>query len=160
MAFEIHALVPELWCSNFDASMDFYTGVLGFDVVQQRGRDPHAYLSCHGAQIMLAHWPLDGTWVPWHPGDMARPFGRGINLQFMVPDVTALYGDVRARDVQPLVDIYEGDIWKTDCMDTRRQFLVSDPDGYVLRFAQSLRQRPIADADVQKLTAQYGSERT
>lgn len=160
MAFEIHPLVPELWCSDFDASLTFYTTVLGFDVAQQRGGDPHAYLAFHDAQIMIAHWTLDGHWVPWLSEDMAQPFGRGMNLQFMVPDVDALYECVLAQGVKPLVEIYDDEIWKTDCMDTRRQFLVSDPDGYVLRFAQSLGTRPVAPEDKRKLNVQYGADAT
>lgn len=157
MTFEINPLVPELWCSDFEASMQFYTTTLGFDVAQQRGTDPHAYLAFHGAQIMIAHWKLDGHWVPWLPRDMARPFGRGINLQFLVPAVDALYERVLSRGAEPLVDIYEDDIWKSGCMDTRRQFLISDPDGYVLRFAQSLKTRPVEPEDERKLKAQYGA---
>lgn len=45
-------------------------------------------------------------------------------------------------------------IWKTDCMDTRRQFMISDPDGYVLRFAQSLGTRPVDDSDLRNLNEQ------
>lgn len=155
MTFVINPLVPELWCSNFDASIEFYTNVVGFEVAQRRGGDPHAYLSFHGAQIMLAHWELDGNWVPWYPEHMERPYGRGINLQFMVPDVDGLYEAALGRGAEPLVEIYEDDIWKSDCMDTRRQFMVSDPDGYVLRFAQSLRTRPVEEVDRKKLDAQY-----
>ncbi len=36
MTFEIKPLVPELWCSDFEASVNFYTATLGFDVAQQR----------------------------------------------------------------------------------------------------------------------------
>ncbi|SUZ33691.1 hypothetical protein ROE7235_03464 [Roseibaca ekhonensis] len=160
MTFEIDPLVPELWCSDFEASMEFYTATLGFEVVQQRGSDPHAYLAFCGAQIMIAHWELDGNWVPWLPDDMARPFGRGMNLQFMVTDVDALYLRVLSQRVEPLVEIYEDEIWKTNCMDTRRQFLISDPDGYVLRFAQSLRTRPVKPDDERKMNAQYGAQAT
>lgn len=155
MEFAINPLVPELWCSDFEASLDFYTGVLGFAVVQRRRHDPHAYLALHGAQIMIAHWRLDGNWAPWLPQQMTRPFGRGINLQFMVPDVGRLYQSVLARGVSPLVEIYEAEIWKTDVMDRRRQFLIPDPDGYVLRFAQSLGTRPVTDRDQDRLDTQY-----
>lgn len=158
MTLEINPLVPELWCSDFEASMKFYTTTLGFDVAQQRGGDPHAYLAFYGAQIMIACWKLDGNWVPWLPDDMAPPFGRGMNLQFMVPDVDALYEKVLSQGVKPLIKIYEDEIWKTDCMDTRRQFLISDPDGYVVRFAQSLRTRPVEPDDERKLNAQYHAE--
>ena len=89
---------------------------------------------------------------------MARPYGRGVNLQFMVPDVDRMYELVLARGTKPLLDIYDADIWKTDCMDTRRQFMISDPDGYVLRFAQSLSTRPVDDTDHAKLDEQYGTQ--
>lgn len=157
MTFEIDSLVPELWCSDFEVSLKFYTTVLGFEIAQRRGSDPHAYLTLNGAQIMIAHWRLDGNWVPWLPDDMARPYGRGINFQFMVRDVDAMYEAVLARGSRPLLDIYDADIWKTDCMDTRRQFLISDPDGYVLRFAQSLGTRPVDNADLDRLNEQYGT---
>lgn len=156
MTFEINSLVPELWCSDFEASMAFYTTVVGFEVAQQRGNDAHAYLSLHGAQIMLAHWQLDGSWEPWHPEPMARPYGRGVNFQLMVPDIDGLYVAVLSRGTRPFRTIYDADIWKTDCIDTRRQFMILDPDGYVLRFAQSLRTRPVNATDHKKLDDQYG----
>lgn len=154
MTFVINALVPELWCSEFEVSLKFYTDILGFDVAQRRGCDPHAYLSLQGAQIMIAHWTLDGTWVPWRRQEMNRPYGRGINLQFFVPEVRGLYERVLAAGVKPLVEIYEDEIWKTDCMDRRRQFLISDPDDYVLRFAQSIGTRPLDPADDKNQDAQ------
>ena len=157
MAFKINPTVPELWCSDFSVSMHFYVGILGFAIAQQRGSDPHAYLDLHGGQIMIAHWTLDGQWVPWLPGDMARPFGRGINLQFMVPDVADLHAAVLRRGVTPLRAIYDADIWKSDCMETRRQFLVQDPDGYVLRFAQVIGTRPVEDADLRRLDGLHGT---
>ncbi|MBW4973432.1 VOC family protein [Roseovarius mucosus] len=155
MTFAINPLVPELWCSDFEVSLEFHTNILGFEVAQQRGHDPHAYLTLHGAQIMLAHWQLDGTWVPWQPDHMDHPYGRGVNFQFMVPDVDKLYETVLSRGAKPLITIYEADIWKTDCMDTRRQFLIMDPDGYVLRFATSVSNRAVTDTDRANLDAQY-----
>ena len=62
--FQIHSLVPEFWCSNFDESLRFYTEVLGFTVAQRRGHDLHAYLELGDAQIMIACWEQDGTWEP------------------------------------------------------------------------------------------------
>ena len=156
MAFEIESLVPELWCSDFERSVDFYTTILGFGVAQRRERDPHAYLSLGRAQIMLAHWEIDGDWEPWFPQALERPFGRGINLQFMVDGVQRLYGEVLAAGVKPFKDIYDAEVWRTDRMDTRRQFMVLDPDGYLLRFAEVMSARPVEDADHDRLD---GSER-
>ena len=64
--FQVHALVPEFWCSNFDKSLHFYTKVVGFSLAQRRGDDLHAYLELGNAQIMIACWKQEGTWVPAH----------------------------------------------------------------------------------------------
>lgn len=157
MTFEIEPLVPELWCTDFEKSMAFYTDTIGFEVVQQRGQDPHAYLSLNRAQIMLAHWTIDGSWEPWHPKPMERPFGRGINFQFMVDNVQGLHDRVCSLGIKPFVDLFEAEVWKTDCMDTRRQFIVLDPDGYLLRFAQSVRTRAVTDSDHERLNQKYGT---
>ena len=59
--FHIKALVPEFWCSDFEASLRFYTESLGFKVTQRRGTDRHAYLELGDAQLMIAKWHQDGT---------------------------------------------------------------------------------------------------
>ncbi|MDR3449687.1 MAG: VOC family protein [Alphaproteobacteria bacterium] len=157
MAFEINPLVPELWCCDFEKSMKFYTDSIGFKVAQRRGKDPHAYLCLNGAQIMIAHWPLDGSWEPWHPEPMEQPYGRGINLQFMVDDVQHIHDRLLSKGIKPFRDFYASEVWKTDCMDTRLQFMVLDPDGYLLRFSQSFGTRPVTEADHASLNDYYGT---
>ena len=75
--FQIHDLVPEFWCSNFDESLHFYTKVLGFSVAQRRGYDLHADLELGDAQIMIARWDQDGS---WEPAPLEKPYGRGVNF--------------------------------------------------------------------------------
>lgn len=157
MTFRIQPLVPELWCSDFKRSMNFYTDIIGFEVAQQRGADPHAYLTLNHAQIMIAHWTFDGSWEPWLPYQMEQPFGRGVNFQFMVDDVQELLARIVSKGVEPFRELYEAEIWRTDCMDTRCQFMILDPDGYLLRFAQSIRTRPVAASDHRRLDQQYGT---
>lgn len=157
MTFSIQPLVPELWCSDFETSMQFYTDVVGFEVAQRRGTDPHACFRLQHAQIMIAHWTFDGSWEPWLPHQMEKPFGRGINLQFMVENVQDLFDRVVAAGVTPFRPLYDAEIWRTDCMDTRRQFMILDPDGYVLRFAQSIVTRPVTERDHERLSQQYGT---
>lgn len=158
MTFSINALTPELWCTDFEISLAFYKDVLGFDIGQRRGQDPHAYLSREGAQIMLAHWTLDGDWEPWFPEPLERPFGRGINFQFMVSDVRGLHDRVVASGVEPFLALHTATIWRTDRMDDRAQFIVLDPDGYALRFAQVVSHRPVAAADLRALDTAYGAK--
>jgi len=138
MTFEINSLVPEFWCTDFDASLDFYTKTLGFEVAQRREEDTHAYLSFQSSQIMLAWWTFDGTWEPWYPEPLVRPFGRGVNFQFMVQGVQHIYDRVIAADIKPFRDLYTAPTWKTDRVEERRQFIVLDPDGYALRFSETI----------------------
>ncbi len=141
---QINALVPELWCRDFDQSLAFYTDVLGFEIAQRRDKALHAYLQREAAQIMLAHWEQDGT---WETAEMARPFGRGINFQILTRDVQALYQAARSKGMMPFVDLYTRTYWRGDRIDTRMEFAVQDPDGYLLRFTQILSHRPITPAD-------------
>ena len=157
MTFEIEPLVPELWCSDFEKSIEFYTGIIGFEVAQRRGEDPHAYLSLNGAQLMIAHWSLDGSWEPWHPEPLERPYGRGVNFQFMVDNVQHIYDRLLRKGIKPFRDLYTSEVWKTDCMDTRRQFMVLDPDGYLLRFSQTVSRRAVTAADHKRLNQYYGT---
>lgn len=151
MPFEINTLVPELWCSDFERSLEFYTDRLGFEVAQRRARDTHAYLSFQGSQIMIAWWEPDGRWEPWFPAPMERPYGRGINLQFMVKNVRQLHEKMVASGVQPFLKLHTASIWRTDRMDERTQFMVLDPDGYLLRFSQVDSHRPIQQSDIDRL---------
>ena len=157
MTFEINRLVPELWCSDFHESLAFYTEKLDFEIVQQRGDDPHAYLAFQGAQIMLAHWTFDGSWEPWFPAPIKRPYGRGINFQFMIDDVQGVHDRIVANGVEPFLALHTSTIWRTDRMDDRKQFMVLDPDGYLLRFSETVSHRPIEPADIETLNATYGT---
>ncbi len=145
---QINSLVPELWCSDFEESLRFYTETLGFEVVQRRGQSLHAYLDLEGAQIMLAHWKQDGS---WETAQLQKPFGRGINFQIVVKNVRQIYQAVRCSGVKPFVEIYTNDYWRTDRMDKRKEFAVLDPDGYLLRFTQILSDRPIEQSDLENL---------
>lgn len=148
MTFEINRLVPELWCSDFERSMKFYTEDLGFSIAQQRGTDRHAYLSFQGAQIMIANWEFDGAWEPWMPAPLEKPLGRGINFQFMVDNVREIHERVRQAGIEPFLQLHTVSYWRTDRMDERTQFMILDPDGYLLRFSQVDSQQPIEQSNI------------
>ena len=131
--FHINSLVPELWCSDFDESLRFYTNVLGFSVAQRNGNDQHAYLSLQGSQIMIASWKQDGI---WEPAPLEKPYGRGINFQILVSNVREIHATVVSNGVNPFVDLYTKSYWRTDRIDERTEFGLLDPDGYLLRFSQ------------------------
>ena len=150
--FHIHGLVPELWCSDFQESLRFYTEVLGFTVTQRRGNDFHAYLERGDAQLMIAHWEQDGT---WEPAPLERPYGRGVNFFMLVEDVRAIYDSVLAAGIEPFVSLHTRPYWRTDRMDERTEFGVLDPDGYLLRFSKVESYRPIDQSDLDELDLKH-----
>jgi len=134
-------IVPELYCSDFSRSLRFYTETLGFSVRYARPEERFAYLDFAGAEVMIEQTvDLARTFVA---GELDYPFGRGMNLQIEVRDVDALYARVRAAGSRIFLPLEER-WYRRDAEEVgNRQFVVMDPDGYLLRFAQDLAARPI-----------------
>jgi catechol 2,3-dioxygenase-like lactoylglutathione lyase family enzyme len=127
-------LVPELICSSIERSLEFYVGVLGFTVRYARPEERFAYLERDGAEIMLEQ-PTGRTFLT---APLEHPYGRGINLQIEVADVQALYAAVRASAWPLLLELEEKWYRQDQLMRGNRQFVIQDPDGYVLRFFDDL----------------------
>ncbi len=138
-----NALVPELYCSDIAGSLAFYTGVLGFAVRYARPEEGFAYLEREGAELMLdaltAPDPASRTWLA---GPLEAPFGRGINLQIRVSDVDALHRAAIAAGARIFLEMEERWYRADDREVGNRQFILLDPDGYLLRFYQDLGRRP------------------
>jgi hypothetical protein len=91
------------------------------------------------AQIMLEELSA----ASWVTGDLAAPFGRGINLQIEVPDVRSLHEAVVAAGL-PLFGALTTNWYRDGGIEHgQAEFLVQDPDGYLLRFIQHLVERPV-----------------
>jgi len=135
-----NALVPELEVTELRTSLDFYVGVLGFSVKYDRRDEAFAYLHREGAELMLE--AMSGPGRRFHVGLLERPFGRGMNLQIACADVVALHEVVMAAGLEPLIRLEER--WYRVGVVERgnRQFVVADPDGYLLRFFEDLGERP------------------
>jgi catechol 2,3-dioxygenase-like lactoylglutathione lyase family enzyme len=133
-------LVPELYCAELARSLRFYVEVLGFDVLYTRMEESFAYLQREGAELMLEE-PRGRVFLA---GPLQYPYGRGINLQIEVADVAELFAAVQ-RSRSPIVLPLEDRWYRRDDSELgNRQFVVQDPDGYLLRFFQSLGSRPYA----------------
>ena len=129
-------LVPELICTDFEATKAFYIYVFGFKVKYERIDERFAYFSLDGVDLMCEE--LSGPGRRWLTGDMTLPFGRGINFQWEVRDVQALYE--RIRTIQPeaiYMEIEEQSYLCGDTMVQQTQFIAQDPDGYLFRFCNS-----------------------
>ena len=138
--FERNKLVPELMVTNLESSLNFWVSRLGFKVVYQRPEDGFVYLDSNGAQVMLEQADPDAG--QWLTAPLSKPFGRGINLQI---DVVAV-GPIIQKLGQAGFPLYR------ECKDTwyraehlevgQREFIVQDPDGYLVRLVQRLGERP------------------
>jgi len=134
-------LVVELLVSDFAQSLKFYTEVLGFKKLYDRPEEAFAYLDRGGAQIMIVeHEPGDER--PWIAGDLVQPFGRGMNLEIEVEDVSALHASCLAHGARIFLAMEEKWYRRDALLLGVRQFIVLDPDGYLLRLSQSLGTRP------------------
>ena len=137
---DFQPLVPELVCADFAASLAFYRDLLGFTRLYGRENPNFAYLERERAQLMLEQHESDGSWMT---GALERPFGRGINLQIEATDLSPLL-DRLAAARWPLYRAAEEAWYRIeDRLEGQRQFLVQDPDGYLLRFCQDLGARAL-----------------
>lgn len=135
-------IVPELYSANFAVSLDFYTRVLGFRVVYARPEDRFAYLDLDGAELMLEQTTDPSrTFIA---GELEYPFGRGLHLQLEVKDAEAVYGRVLEAGSRVLLPLETRWYRRGDREAGNRQFVVLDPDGYVLRPFKSLGTRSAA----------------
>jgi catechol 2,3-dioxygenase-like lactoylglutathione lyase family enzyme len=132
-------LMAELMVSDYPASLAFWTGPLGFQVAFERPGQSFACLSRpEGAQVMI--YQRDGD---WETGPMDLPFGRGAIIQVYVSDVDAVHRAVTQAGLTPYVPLREK--WRDwgDRLGGQREFLVQDPDGYLVMVVQRIGERPL-----------------
>ncbi|APO53579.1 catechol 2,3-dioxygenase-like lactoylglutathione lyase family enzyme [Bradyrhizobium diazoefficiens] len=126
-------LVPELSVSDIQESLSFWRDLLGFEVAYDRPDARFAYLVRGRLQVMLCE--LNGR---WETAEMQRPFGRGINFQMAVDRIEPM---LKALD-DARWPLYEqpNEVWYRvgDLEVGQREFLVQDPDGYLMRFVERL----------------------
>lgn len=138
-------LVPELYVSQLSASLSFYVDLLGFRVDYERPEQRFAAIHLGNAHIMLEEAPsLEKASVAelrageWRIERLERPFGRGVNLEIEVPDVDAIATRLASVNysfvVEPHFKAYR--VGRQVC--EVRQFVVGDPDGYLIRPSQAL----------------------
>ncbi len=133
-------IVPELDVADLDRSLRFYVDVLGFSSLFERLEDRFAYLTRGPVHLMLEE--ADGPGRRFSSAPLEYPFGRGINLQIEVPDVDSLNAKAIAAGARILIPTEERWYRQDDEEAGNRQFVVADPDGYLLRFFTDLGRRP------------------
>lgn len=135
-----NALVPEFSVSDWRLSKAFYCNVLGFECAYERPEEGFCYLRLGDAELMIDQIgqgrTFDDGYLP-----ASYPFGMGLNVQIRVPSVDPLV-EALANINHPLVLPVEEKWYRVgDGEGGNRQFVVADPDGYLLRFFQDLGMR-------------------
>ncbi|WP_156149396.1 VOC family protein [Pantoea sp. SM3] len=125
-------MVPELTVTDFTASLYFYTEVLEFKIMVRRSDPEFAYINLGEAQLMLEEYHAGG----WDTAELVKPLGRGVNFQIEVDDVERVLTRVKQHDVPLYRDLRENTYHIGDTTACQREFLIQDPDGYLLRFSQ------------------------
>lgn len=135
-------LIPELYVSDFQKSLDFYDKVLGFKIEYTRDNPRFAFLSYQGSQIMIQEEDDDQE---WQNGKPVYPYGRGLNFQIETDDIDKIVRLLKINNYPIKRGVKDSWYREENIWHGSKEILVMDPDGYLLRFSQGLGDKPAAD---------------
>lgn len=135
---KFNALIPELSVSSFEESLKFYCDVLGFEIDYQRQESKFAQISLEGAQLMIEE--INDN---WDVGKMEKPFGRGINFQIELKQIKPMLDSLAKNKYSLFKEVMENWYRQDNQLLGNREFLVQDPDGYLLRFSEDLGEKEV-----------------
>ncbi|KKR16701.1 MAG: hypothetical protein UT45_C0004G0032 [Candidatus Daviesbacteria bacterium GW2011_GWA2_39_33] len=136
-----NSLVPELYVTDFQKSLHFYTKILGFSINYQRENPLFASLSYQGSKIMIQEIDPNED-KAFITGAYDYPLGRGINFQIDADNVEELAEKLKLNNYQLRRDLQDSWYKKEDKLIGFKQILLQDPDGYLLRFSQNIGEKP------------------
>ncbi|MEG0342658.1 bleomycin resistance protein [Acinetobacter sp. TY1] len=135
-----NALVPELIVTDLEKSYYFWVNILGFSVKYQRTEDKFMYLELNGVQFMLEELQDD----QWVTGELNYPLGRGINFQLEVKQLDDILNRLHKAQWSIFSGLEERWYRAENVEHGQKQFLVQDPDGYLLRIIAVIGDRAIS----------------
>ena len=146
-------VTPELNVSNLKRSLDFYVRLLGFRVKFERPEEGFAAIEREGATFLLDEikefeMSTDEEFISkrkWNTGKIEYPFGRGLNFLINTEDLLEIYERLRNDDYPIKLPMEEKWYRVGKQMVGVRQFMVMDPDGFLLRFDQGIGVKPAAE---------------
>ena len=137
--FVFNKNIPELSVSNLENSLKFYK-TLGFKIEYERPENKFVFLSMGDIQFMLQELSDNEK---WNLTPLTYPFGNGINFQLEVDSVNKIYSKLKERNYSITFDIEENWYRQDDKLLGNKEFLVQDPDGYLLRFSEDLGEKEV-----------------
>lgn len=134
---KFNKLIPELSITNLENSLKFYK-TLGFKIEYERPENKFAFLSFGEIQIMIQELTDNDK---WDIAPLSYPFGNGINFQLEVDNVELIYNNLKSSGYKIAFEIEENWYRQDDKLLGNKEFLVQDPDGYLLRFSEDMGER-------------------
>lgn len=131
---KFNKMIPELSVSNLKESMEFYCSA-GFKVEYERKEDKFVFLSLGEIQFMLQEIAENDK---WEVAPLVYPFGNGINFQLEVENVEKVYNQLKEKEYKIAFEMEENWYRQDNKLLGNKEFLVQDPDGYLLRFSEDL----------------------
>lgn len=132
-------IIPELSVTNLENSLNFYK-TAGFKIEYDRPENKFAFISLGQIQFMLQEIDENDKWTV---APLSYPFGNGINFQLEVDNLDVIYNNLKNIDYKITFDIEENWYRQDNKLLGNKEFLVQDPDGYLLRFSEDLGEKDI-----------------
>ena len=132
-------IIPEMSVTNLEKSLKFYK-TIGFKIEYERPENKFVFLSLGEIEFMLQEISKVGK---WDIAPLSYPFGNGINFQLEVDDVQKIYDNLNKCNYKIAYEIEENWYRQDDKLLGNKEFLVQDPDGYLLRFSEDLGEKKI-----------------
>ena len=127
-------IIPELSVTNLEKSLSFYKTV-GFKIEYERPENKFVFLSMGEIQLMIQEISENDK---WDIAPLSYPFGNGINFQLEVNSVEYIYNSLKKENYKITFEIEENWYRQDNKLLGNKEFLVQDPDGYLLRFSEDL----------------------
>ena len=130
-------IIPELSVTNLEKSLKFYQ-TAGFKIEYERPENKFVFVSLGEIQFMLQEISKEDKWAI---APLEYPFGNGINFQLEVENVDKIYNSLKENNYKIAFEMEENWYRQDDKLLGNKEFLVQDPDGYLIRFLKHLHQR-------------------
>ena len=123
-----NSLIPELSVSNIEKSKKFYEN-LGFKIIYERIENKFCFMQIEDNQIMIEEKNDN-----WSVGKLEYPYGNGINISMTISDIENMYNELKRKQTDFFIDIKVSEYRVNGKIYQDKEFLIQDPDGYLLRF--------------------------
>lgn len=123
-----NSLIPELSVSNIEKSVEFYKKI-GFKVIYERLENKFCFLELEHNQLMIEE--INDN---WNTAILEYPFGRGINISMSVLDIEKMYNNLKDKNIEIFKELECHTYKVNEVIYNDKEFLIQDPDGYLLRF--------------------------